>query len=109
MVRELKPGEISYYYVDGHFETTTCNDNIRITVDSKNFEHSINDEPAVTTNKLKWWMKHGKIHRLTGPAREGYNGIDVTSRGYFIEGKEFSNQQEFETERNRLQLLNEIE
>lgn len=56
----------------------------------------------------KWWYKHGKLHRLTGPAFICYkeNG-KIIDKEYWIEGIILTKEQ-WETEANRINLLTEI-
>ena len=80
----------------------------KITVDINGFIHSINDNPSVHFYNggggTKWWFKHGRKHRLTGPARIN---IELGTNEYWIEGEQLT-QEQFETYINRMELLNEF-
>ena len=114
VVRVLKLGEKSKVYFHGKYLDYNQNfKSTKITVDSNDFEHSINDQPSYidyeddTRKKIEgeYWSKHGYPHRLTGPAYIGCDSIDDGE--YWIEGKEYS-KSDWETEVNRINILNEI-
>ena len=112
--RELKDYEESKIYVlyDGKVGINIKDSNNRIIVDKDGFEHSFNDKPAFIgydyDGREEIWRKHGKLHRLTGPAFISYNEYGkIIDKEYWINYVEFS-QQDWETEVNRLEMLNEI-
>lgn len=54
--------------------------------------HSYNDKPSyVYLTVYKTWHKEGVLHRLNGPAK-----IDEYGCFYYIEGKRFDDQKQFE-------------
>ena len=114
-VRELVDGEEGYFhYINGDIGSDQKSDTNKITVDKDGFEHSIDDKPAyinyygLSNKSIEIWYKHGREHRLTGPAYVCYGEYNIlVSKGYWIEGKRLT-QEEFETYINRYKLLNEI-
>ena len=114
-VRELKDGEIgNFYYSNGDIGFYTKHNLCKIIVGSNNFIHNINDEPSITylygdlSLHQKHWYKHGILHRLNGPSWIKYHKGHPYENEYWIEGKSLS-QQEFEIEKNRLEMLNELQ
>ena len=117
-VRELKNCEIAYFYnANNNKENIGKSCNAIIRVDSNNYLHSFNDEPSaiyyydyeINSNiNSMYWLNHGRKHRLFGPAYIGFhmNNI-VREKGYYINNEELT-QEEWETEVNRINLLNEI-
>ena len=114
-VRELLDGEKGkFYYENGDLGWDEKDIHNKITVDSNYFEHSYNDEPAFThfnQGKIicyKFWYNHGHQHRLTGPSyiEYGDNG-EIEHKNYYINGKRLT-QEQWETEVNRINLLEEL-
>ena len=110
-VRKLKDGEYAWAYFNNSKTSDRKHLKNKITVDKNGFQHSINDEPGYIGYYdygdnvfVEHWFKHGYRHRLTGPA---YINHAINSKEYWIEGKQFT-QQQYETERNRIQILNQI-
>ena len=114
-VRELKNYEIGEYYYFGDLFQIFKNDDNKLTVNSNNFLHNINDNPAWihyhTHDRFiesEWWFNHGLEHRLTGPATIFYGKEgEITTKGYWIEGK-YLDQEQWELESNRVNILNDL-
>ena len=111
-VRVLEKFEMCYWLRNGK-KILDASDNKRY-VDSEGFLHNINDEPAYICHyksgdvSAKYWLKHGKDHRLTGPAFIAYQPDGVISiKRYRIYGKDLT-KEEWETEVNRIKMLEEI-
>ena len=110
-VIEVKPGGLNKYYLNSDIIKQYKDTFDKITVDSNSFRHSFNDEPAVIVNnnydenQILLYFNHGRKHRLTGPATI-FKDLNIIS--YYIEGVKLS-KEEWETEVNRIQMLNEIE
>ena len=116
-VRKLKYNEKSQYYDSTGLIISEIKDKCNIiSVDSNNFEHSINDQPAFihyfssSFKKIsyKWWYKHGRPHRLTGPAYISYriNG-DILTEKYYLNGKKLM-KNDWNIEVNRIKMLNNL-
>ena len=114
----MKEGKcIAFFYnIVGELSFTHKKDNNNFTVDSNNFLHSFNDEPAYIRNPSKsylvhkslTWFNHGTKHRLFGSAFIQYNEDGtIYDKEYRIEGKELT-QEQGETQTNRYKLLNEL-
>ena len=113
-VRELENGDIGKYTLNGGIGYDTKSENNKITVDKNNFQHSFNDQPAFIyyfkSGKIEseWWMNHGYEHRLTGPAMiEYWDNDDLIISHYYLYGNLLTKEQ-WETEVNRIKMLNEI-
>ena len=114
-VRKVEPGEKVKYYSNYNNEVNEDASNDERYVDSNGFLHNINDLPAIIgyfddgNKSAEFWSKHGRDHRLTGPAYISYN-LDgkILHKEYWIDGNRIHSKEEFETEVNRLQMLNEI-
>ena len=92
------------HYIDenGYYRWKTINNNLSI--DNKGWLHSFDDKPA--DYSYEWseeWYKHGRLHRLTGPARIWFSMYE-----FWIEGKQIFNKEEFEIKANRILMLGEI-
>lgn len=98
--RTIKNGEIyKHFGKSGNIipKTKRVKELKTVYVDKNNFIHRL-DGPAVlvyepSTKRITYtgWFKHGKMHRLDGPAREG----DITGTQYWINGKQYT-KEEFE-------------
>ena len=110
----LKDGEgAKSYNRHGSIVYDIKDEYIKITIDSNDFIHTYNDEPGYIrkngrNKESEQWFNHGYRHRLNGPAFiEYFNDHGLVEEFYFINGNLLT-QQEFETEVNRISMLNEI-
>ena len=85
----------------------------KIKVDENNFIHSEPNEVSsivkIVGGYIKQFYKHGKLHNLYGPAAIHHEKRKyiINDEFYWIEGKSYS-KSDWEIERNRVIMLNEI-
>ena len=114
-IRELNNGEEGKWYSsNGSILTEEKSLNNKITVDSNNFQHNINDLPAYIeyykngVKSMEIWYNHGYPHHLTGPSHIFYHkNAEISGYMYSINGKIVS-EYDFKVSLNRIKMLEEL-